>query len=196
MCYAAPSDKQTVALDHHEFDVFLFGDQGVGKRTLLAQSLTEDEHKRKVPHKIPAGDTYACVNFNRHNENPNVQPDVYHVFHAVGAVLMYDVTRRSTFDYLSKCIGKVKPWFGRSYVVVVLANKTDMPEEKREVSKEEGEKLAAEHNFMYIEVSLLKDDLLKVVSPVVQVLLDRASNHLLRQDTTKKTYEYESCNIL
>ncbi|NHJ01935.1 MAG: GTP-binding protein [Candidatus Heimdallarchaeota archaeon] len=73
-----------------------------------------------------------------------------------GGVLVYDVTRRQTFENAEKWLNDLWANSGREtkVPVVLLANKIDLREEGAEtVSTEEGSKLAAKLGIKFIETS-------------------------------------------
>ena len=67
------------------------------------------------------------------------------------AVIVYDVSSRSSFANSAKWISEVKAERGGDVVVALVGNKTDL--DGREVSASEGEALAKEEGVMFIETS-------------------------------------------
>ena len=74
---------------------------------------------------------------------------------AQGALLVYDVTRRDSFDHVINWFERVKQLGGEDLETILVGNKIDLPSHQREVSKEEGERLATELNIPLIETSAL-----------------------------------------
>ena len=68
-----------------------------------------------------------------------------------GVLFVYDVGSQESFEDISKWLEGVNTNAKTSVIKYLLANKIDI--EKREVTKEEGEKKAAEYNMKYFEVS-------------------------------------------
>ncbi|KAF1799138.1 ras family-domain-containing protein [Mucor lusitanicus] len=68
------------------------------------------------------------------------------------AVVVYDITSRTSFQNTSKWIEDVRAERGAEVIIVLVGNKTDL-NDKREVTLEEGEKRASECNIMFIETS-------------------------------------------
>lgn len=64
---------------------------------------------------------------------------------------MYDVSNRNSFKSVQKWIDDVKNQRGEGVIISLLANKTDV--EDRDVSEEEGRKLAEENEVLFKEVS-------------------------------------------
>ena len=74
---------------------------------------------------------------------------------AQGALLVYDVTERTSFE-------RVKSWYdraiqlgGEDIEMVLVGNKTDLPITDRQISTEEGETLAQELGIPFVETSAL-----------------------------------------
>ena len=68
------------------------------------------------------------------------------------AVVVYDVSSRSSFANTSRWIDEVRTERGSDVIVVLVGNKTDLTD-KREVSVEEGDARAREAGVMFIETS-------------------------------------------
>lgn len=72
---------------------------------------------------------------------------------AAGALLVYDVTRRQTFEQVLSWLEDARLHSSSSEMVVVLVgNKSDL-EHRRQVPREDGERFAAQHGLMFIETS-------------------------------------------
>lgn len=68
------------------------------------------------------------------------------------AVVTYDVTNRASFLNTSNWIEDVRSERGPDVVIMLVGNKTDLSD-RRQVSVEEGEELAAKEKVMFIETS-------------------------------------------
>lgn len=68
------------------------------------------------------------------------------------AVVVYDITSRSSFLNTSKWIEDVRAERGDDVIVMLVGNKTDLSD-RRQVTVEEGEALAKRENVMFIETS-------------------------------------------
>ncbi|CAK8536053.1 unnamed protein product [Lathyrus sativus] len=71
---------------------------------------------------------------------------------ATGALLVYDITRRETFDHLASWLEDARRHANSSMTIMLIGNKCDLIK-KRVVSTEEGEKFAKENGLMFMEVS-------------------------------------------
>ena len=69
-----------------------------------------------------------------------------------GIVLMYDITNKKSFDSISQWIDSIKEIKEENFPLVLIGNKCDL-EEKREVTKEEGKKIADKFGFIFYETS-------------------------------------------
>lgn len=69
-----------------------------------------------------------------------------------GILLVYDVTSMASFQTLLMWMQTIKEAGLEGISTVIVGNKVDL-EERRQVPKETGEKLAARHAYLYIETS-------------------------------------------
>ncbi|RSH76991.1 Ras- protein Rab-4B [Apiotrichum porosum] len=73
---------------------------------------------------------------------------------AAGAILVYDITRRSTFDNLDRWLADARALASPHLVLVLVGNKKDKDED-REVEYAEGERFAQENGLLFVETSSL-----------------------------------------
>jgi Ras-related protein Rab-2A len=71
---------------------------------------------------------------------------------AAGCLLVYDITRRETFEHIVTWLDDCKKYSSKETVVVLIGNKADL-DEQRQVSFEEAAKFAADHDLAFFEVS-------------------------------------------
>ncbi|KAL0464158.1 UNVERIFIED_CONTAM: Ras-related protein RABA6a [Sesamum latifolium] len=71
---------------------------------------------------------------------------------ALGALLVYDITRKSTFESLKKWLKEVREFGSRELVVVLVGNKSDLAQ-YREVNSEDGQSLAQLEDLSFMETS-------------------------------------------
>ena len=71
---------------------------------------------------------------------------------ADGIILMYDITNRESFDTISRWWNNIFDLKEKDFPIILVGNKSDL-EDKREVQKEEGEKMAKEYNVNFYEAS-------------------------------------------
>lgn len=166
----------------HLFKIVLIGDAGVGKSSILLR-FTDDRFEEghlstigvdlrvkfvdiekpakkriKVTVWDTAGQEYVCFNKTAKRTNSKLcrrfRTLTASYFHKVqGLILVYDVTRRETFDNLAMWNNEVDiNTDGAPVVRILVGNKVD-DHQARQVSKKEGEQWAQEHNMMFIESS-------------------------------------------
>jgi GTPase SAR1 family protein len=72
-------------------------------------------------------------------------------------LLVYDITRRETFDHLTEWLDDCHRYSHSNIVIMLIGNKCDL-EDKRQVSREEGEAFAREHGLHFLETSAKTDE--------------------------------------
>ena len=88
------------------------------------------------------------------------------------AVVVYDVSSRSSFANTSKWIEEVRAERGTDVVIALVGNKTDLVD-RREVSVEEATSFARKQAMMYIEASAkTREGIRQSFEEVVQKILD------------------------
>lgn len=71
---------------------------------------------------------------------------------ACGALLVYDISRRDSFEHVTKWLEEAKQNSNPNIVIMLVGNKKDL-EHKRQVSYEEGQSFAQQHGLVFIEAS-------------------------------------------
>lgn len=69
------------------------------------------------------------------------------------AVVVYDVSNRASFLNTAKWVEDVRAERGTDVVICLVGNKTDLGNDKRQVSTEEGDERARKDNLLFMEVS-------------------------------------------
>jgi len=77
---------------------------------------------------------------------------------ALGAMVVYDVTRRATFEHVPRWVEELRAHADGSTVVALIGNKADMPAARREVAADEAARLAEEQGLFFSEASALSGD--------------------------------------
>ena len=139
----------------------IIGDTGVGKSCLLLQ-FTDKRFQpvhdltigvefgarmvkiQEKPIKLQIWDTAGQESFR------SITRSYYRG--AAGALLVYDITRRETFNHLSRWLEEARQNGNPDMVIMLIGNKSDM-EARRQVSFAEGEKFAADHGLIFLETS-------------------------------------------
>ena len=71
---------------------------------------------------------------------------------AAGALLVYDITRRETFNHLASWLEDAKQHAHSNMTIMLIGNKSDLTH-RRAVTYEEGEAFAKEHGLVFMETS-------------------------------------------
>jgi len=69
------------------------------------------------------------------------------------AVVVYDVTNRASFLNTTKWVEDVRAERGNNVVICLVGNKTDLGNDKRQISTEEGEQKAQKDGLLFMECS-------------------------------------------
>jgi len=144
------------------FKIILLGDSGVGKSNLLLR-FTKDEFICNS--KTTVGVEFASKTVQMDN-NKLVKAQIWdtagqeryrlvassYYRRAVGALLVFDVTDRKSFDHAAKWLREVEEIAEEGCLVMLVGNKIDLTE-KREVSLRDGREFAKHNKIAYIETS-------------------------------------------
>ena len=87
---------------------------------------------------------------------------------AAGALLVYDITRRETFNHLTRWLEEARQNSNSNMVVMLIGNKSDLGH-RRAVSTDEGEEFARKNGLVFMETSA------KTSSNVERAFIDTAS---------------------
>ncbi|KAI3764326.1 hypothetical protein L2E82_14333 [Cichorium intybus] len=76
---------------------------------------------------------------------------------ALGAMLVYDITKRQTFDHVARWVEELRVHADKTIVIALIGNKADL-EEKREVPSEDAMEFAENQGLYFFETSALTGD--------------------------------------
>jgi len=76
---------------------------------------------------------------------------------AAGALLVYDITRRDSFEHLTSWLEDCLKYSSPNIVIMLIGNKSDL-EANRQVTADEGEAFAAKHGLLFLETSAKNAD--------------------------------------
>jgi small GTP-binding protein len=154
-------NRKLMSIYDYLFKYIIIGDTGVGKSCLLLQ-FTD---KRFLPtHDLTIGVEFGSrlINVNKkiiklqiwdtagQESFRSITRSYYRG--AAGALLVYDVTRRDTFEHIVNWLNEVKQFSSKSLTIILIGNKADL-DAKRQVSKEEGQLFANSHELLFFETS-------------------------------------------
>ncbi|KAG5510920.1 hypothetical protein JKF63_06421 [Porcisia hertigi] len=145
------------------FKYIIIGDMSVGKSCLM-HLFTEQRYRKDLPHTIGVDFGTTIVDINGElvklqmwdtagqERFRSVTRGYYRG--AAAALLVYDISRRSTYAHIGSWLTDARANTGPETVFILVGNKSDL-EEEREVSYEEAAQFAGEHNLLFLECSAL-----------------------------------------
>ena len=143
------------------FKYIIIGDTGVGKSCLLLQ-FTD---KRFQPvHDLTIGVEFGArlVNIDQNQIKLQIWDTAgqesfrsitrSYYRDAAGALLVYDITRRESFNHLNRWLEEARQNGNPNMTIMLIGNKSDL-EHRRAVSAKEGEAFAQENGLVFLETS-------------------------------------------
>lgn len=143
------------------FKYIIIGDMGVGKSCLLHQ-FTENKFVPDSPHTIGVEFGTRIVEVNAKKIKLQIWDTAgQERFRAVtrsyyrgaaGALLVYDITRRITYNHLTSWLTDARNLTNPNTVIMLIGNKKDL-EAQRDVTYEEAAQFAKENGLIFVESS-------------------------------------------
>ena len=151
----------TASPGQYLFKYIVIGDSGVGKSCLLLQFT---DKRFEVTHDLTIG-----VEFGTRVADVDGQSIKFQIWDtagqesfrsitrayyrgACGALLVFDVTRKETFEHVASWLQDAKDNSNLDISILLIGNKVDLAD-KREVSREEAEAYAKQEGLAYLETS-------------------------------------------
>ena len=148
------------------FKLILIGDSSVGKSNILLKYLKGDFDPNS---KATVGVEFGTKSIEIKKKKVKIQiwdtagqeryRSITSAYYkgAKGAFIVYDITRKNTFDNIDKWISDLKTNGDQNIAIIIIGNKSDL-DDKREVQTEEGIKKSDEHKTAFMETSALNGD--------------------------------------
>ncbi|CAH1644977.1 unnamed protein product [Spodoptera littoralis] len=143
------------------FKYIIIGDMGVGKSCLLHQ-FTDKKFMADCPHTIGvefgtriievAGQKIKLQIWDTAGQERFRAVTRSYYRGAAGALMVYDITRRSTYNHLSSWLTDTRNLTNPSTVIFLIGNKSDL-DGQRDVTYEEAKQFADENGLMFVEAS-------------------------------------------
>ncbi|KAL7580260.1 hypothetical protein ACA910_012996 [Epithemia clementina (nom. ined.)] len=145
------------------FKIVLIGDSGVGKSNLLSR-FTRNEFN--LESKSTIGVEFATKSIQAEGKTIKAQiwdtagQERYRAITsayyrgAVGALLVYDISKHSTFENVERWLKELRDHAEANIVVMLVGNKSDL-RHLRAVETDEAMAFAEQHNLAFIETSAL-----------------------------------------
>uniref|UniRef100_A0A803TDH2 RAB2B, member RAS onco family n=1 Tax=Anolis carolinensis TaxID=28377 RepID=A0A803TDH2_ANOCA len=143
------------------FKYIVIGDSGVGKSCLLLQFT---DKRFLSSHNLTVGVEFGSRMITINDKKIKLQiwdtagqesfRSIARSYYrgAAGALLVYDITKRDTFNHLHTWLEDARKNSSSHIVIVLVGNKSDL-EDQRVVQREEGEAFAREHGMVFLETS-------------------------------------------
>ncbi len=179
-------------MDEENFDILykivIIGDSGVGKSNILSRYV-RDEFSMDT--KATVGVEFGSKIISINNQQIKIQiwdtagqekyKSVSTIYYkgAKGALLVYDISRKETFNNLNRWINEIKNNSDENINILLIGNKCDL-EEGRQISQEEAFEKAKEINAGFLEVSALQ-----------AVNIEKAFKYLIQQIHNKNNYRID-----
>ena len=148
------------------FKLILIGDSYVGKSNILLKYLKNQFNENS---KTTIGVEFGTKNIIINNKRIKIQiwdtagqeryRSITSAYYkgAKGALIVYDITRKNTFDNIDKWITDLKLNGDKNICIIILGNKSDLID-KREINKNDGIKKAEMYKTAFVETSALNGD--------------------------------------
>ncbi|CAO3600563.1 unnamed protein product [Absidia cylindrospora] len=147
------------------FKLVLIGDSGVGKSNLLSRFTVNERIQPRIQ-------KYHWCKFATKNieiDNHTIKAQIWdtsgqeryraitgaYYRGAVGALLVYDITRQTSFQNVTHWLKELREHADPNIVIMLVGNKSDLSETNRAVTTEEGGALAEQEGFLFMETSAL-----------------------------------------
>ena len=167
------------------FKLILIGDSSVGKSNILLKYLKGEFDKNS---KATVGVEFGTKNIMINNKKIKIQiwdtagqeryRSITSAYYkgAKGALIVYDITRKNTFDNIDKWISDLKLNGDKNICILIVGNKSDL-NEQREVDKELGKKKAEMFKTAFMETSALNgENISKAFEEVIEQIYQLNKN--------------------
>ncbi|XP_010999992.1 PREDICTED: ras-related protein RABA5d-like [Populus euphratica] len=115
---------------------------------------------------------------------------------AVGALIVYDISRRTTFDSIGRWLDELQTHSDTTVARMLVGNKCDL-ENIRDVSVEEGKSLAEAEGLFFMETSALDStNVKKAFEIVIREIYNNVSRKVLNSDSYKAELSLNRVNLV
>ncbi|XP_010321395.1 ras-related protein RABA5a [Solanum lycopersicum] len=177
------------------FKIVLIGDSAVGKSNLLARFARDEFYPNS---KSTIGVEFQTQKININGKEVKAQiwdtagqerfRAVTSAYYrgAVGALLVYDISRRLTFDNIDRWLNELQTHSDMNVVIILVGNKSDL-KDAREVTTAEGKALAEAKGLFFIETSALdSSNVTSAFQTVVREIYNILSRKVIQSQELQK----------
>ena len=177
-------DNLKIEIRHNNlYKIILFGDSNVGKTSLISKYLTGQlqdypmstlttEFAIKLI-EIDGGGYIKAQIWDTPGQEQYREITFHHLKKFVGGIIIYDITKRSTFNNVASWIKILKSKCEKDCIIVLVGNKLDLVENNpklREVSRQEAETFAFLNHFLFFETSAYYQNSYKIFDDLIQTI--------------------------
>ncbi|XP_049404553.1 ras-related protein RABA5a-like [Solanum stenotomum] len=177
------------------FKIVLIGDSAVGKSNLLARFARDEFYPNS---KSTIGVEFQTQKININGKEVKAQiwdtagqerfRAVTSAYYrgAVGALLVYDISRRLTFENIGRWLNELQTHSDMNVVIILVGNKSDL-KDAREVTTAEGKALAEAKGLFFIETSALdSSNVTSAFQTVVREIYNILSRKVIQSQELQK----------
>lgn len=176
------------------FKIVLLGDSAVGKSNLLSR-YTKNEFSRNSKATIGVEFQAKTLEIDKREIKAQIWDTagqerfraVTSAYYrgAVGALLVYDISRRQTFQNICRWLEELRMHSDAGIVTMLVGNKCDL-KEAREVSVDDGAALAQSEDLFFMETSALDSTNVSIAfQTIVKEIYNVTSRKVLSFDNQK-----------
>ena len=154
----------------HLYKIIIIGDSGVGKTSLLSKYIKGVFPSSPLPTiaiefatkiiQIKEGGFIKAQIWDTAGQEKYKSITSHHYRKAVGGLIVYDITKRTSFDNVLQWLSDLKNNADKGCICALVGNKIDLVEKNhriREVSEDEGKLLAKKYEMLFYETSALNN---------------------------------------
>ncbi|GMH30962.1 hypothetical protein Nepgr_032805 [Nepenthes gracilis] len=187
------ADEQT---ENYLFKIVLVGDSAVGKSNLLARFARDEFYPNSKSTigvefqtqkmEINGKEIKAQIWDTAGQERFRAVTSAYYRG-AVGALLVYDISRRQTFESIGRWLNELQTHSDMNVITMLVGNKSDL-KDAREVSTAQGRALAEEQGLFFIETSALdSSNVFAAFQTVIREIYGVLSRKVMQSHDLNKT---------
>lgn len=188
------SDDEGGGGEEYLFKVVIIGDSAVGKSNLLSRYARNEfnSHSKATigvefqtqSLEIEGKQVKAQIWDTAGQERFRAVTSAYYRG-AVGALIVYDITRRTTFDSIARWLDELNTHSDTTVARILVGNKCDL-ENIRAVSVEEGKSLAEAEGLFFMETSALDStNVITAFEMVIREIYNNVSRKVLNSESYK-----------